>query len=334
MKNLILTLSIFILIGFSAAQAEMYGYDAYGVRTVYDGQGNELNESAIGNPLGFQGRYHDEETGLIYFRGRYQDPKQGRFISRDPKGYVDGMNLFAFEANNPLNNLDPMGLKKVARYNHSEWSNSINPANDLEDLEDVKKAAKAEGYDVYEDDGYEISDAWHSLKDVLEDSEWNDIIFLHGHRGGKGSGLKDADDKKWTVADMKKQLEENSGSIGVLILGQCDSCITLKALCATGKIRIGIGFRGLMNAQAGALLQEKFAKEFLSGKTAEDALKTAITVYNGMYVPLKTGNKPDPAEICTCFGAGMARKSTVKDLNDKKQLTRVGTAGDFKNGFK
>ena len=33
----------------------------------------------------------------------------GRFISKDPKGYVDGMNLYAYVMNNPSKYLDPMG---------------------------------------------------------------------------------------------------------------------------------------------------------------------------------------------------------------------------------
>ena len=46
------------------------------------------------NAIGFTGRHLDSETGLYYFRARYYDTEQGRFISRDPAGYVDGMGLY------------------------------------------------------------------------------------------------------------------------------------------------------------------------------------------------------------------------------------------------
>ena len=65
--------------------------------------------SAIGNPYLFTGRRFDEETGLYYYRARYFDDEQARFISRDPLGYVDGMNLYEYVIGNPVIFLDPTG---------------------------------------------------------------------------------------------------------------------------------------------------------------------------------------------------------------------------------
>lgn len=36
-------------------------------------------------------------------------PSLGTFNSRDPVGYVDGLNTYQFERSNPVNLLDPMG---------------------------------------------------------------------------------------------------------------------------------------------------------------------------------------------------------------------------------
>ena len=74
---------------------ELYNYSVYGKRTVIDKLGNTLARSAYNNNYGFTGRYIDEETGLWYFRARYYSDELGRFISRDPLGYVDGMSLYA-----------------------------------------------------------------------------------------------------------------------------------------------------------------------------------------------------------------------------------------------
>ena len=50
--------------------------------------------STIGCVVGFAGAVHDPSTGLILMRNRWYDPRLGRFITRDPAGYVDGMSLY------------------------------------------------------------------------------------------------------------------------------------------------------------------------------------------------------------------------------------------------
>ncbi|MBN1186713.1 MAG: RHS domain-containing protein, partial [Bacteroidales bacterium] len=56
----------------------------------------------------FTGKDRDEETGLYYFNARWYDAETGRFISVDP--VKDGVNWYAYCANNPLVMIDPTGL--------------------------------------------------------------------------------------------------------------------------------------------------------------------------------------------------------------------------------
>ena len=95
---------------------ESYLYDPYGKVTIFDANGDIVADNAFGtanslidNPYLFTGRRFDEETGLYYFRARYFDADQGRFISRDPLGYVDGMNLYQYVISNPVMYTDPSG---------------------------------------------------------------------------------------------------------------------------------------------------------------------------------------------------------------------------------
>jgi len=62
------------------------------------------------NHLRLPGQYYDSETGLHYNRFRYYVPLLGRYISRDPIGYVGGLNLYAYGQNNPVNVTDTLGL--------------------------------------------------------------------------------------------------------------------------------------------------------------------------------------------------------------------------------
>jgi hypothetical protein len=52
----------------------------------------------------------DEDNGLLYMRAMYYDPEVGRFISKDPIGFIGGLNLYGYAANNPTNKADPRGL--------------------------------------------------------------------------------------------------------------------------------------------------------------------------------------------------------------------------------
>ena len=82
-----------------------YDYDAFGNATVADGG---LSES-----LHFRHatKYHDPETGFMYYGGRYYAPALGRWLTRDPLEEEGGLNLYGFCGNKGLNAVDPFGLK-------------------------------------------------------------------------------------------------------------------------------------------------------------------------------------------------------------------------------
>jgi|GEM_PF-6034310 len=124
--------SVMALSNQSGQLAERYGYTPYGKRRVVSPVGATLAASAVGNQVGFTGRYHDGESGLTYFRARYQDAELGRFVSRDPMGFADVQvrgtgvlrmgrvepaslgGLYRFAGSNPAKWLDPLGLETEA----------------------------------------------------------------------------------------------------------------------------------------------------------------------------------------------------------------------------
>ena len=77
----------------------------------YDSFGNlEQHGEHIRQPFTYTAREWDRETGLYYYRARYYDPMEGRFISRDPIGFKGGVNLYSYVFNNVINYTDPSGL--------------------------------------------------------------------------------------------------------------------------------------------------------------------------------------------------------------------------------
>jgi RHS repeat-associated protein len=65
---------------------------------------------------------YDREIGLYYFNARYYSPELGRFISRDPVGIVDDVNLYVYVGNNPLKWVDWSGLAKLISPNNTDYS--------------------------------------------------------------------------------------------------------------------------------------------------------------------------------------------------------------------
>ena len=67
----------------------------------------------------YTGREWDKETGVYYYRARYYDPMDGRYISKEPVGFKDGISIYSYTKNNPINHADPSGLTGAS----GSWSN-------------------------------------------------------------------------------------------------------------------------------------------------------------------------------------------------------------------
>ncbi len=101
--------SIVAISNSSGAVIERYSYTAHGQPTVYDAAGTIIPAPTFGNRFTYTGREWDATIAMHYFRARWYDPLAGRFTSRDPLGYVDGMSHYISYLG--LSKIDPLGTE-------------------------------------------------------------------------------------------------------------------------------------------------------------------------------------------------------------------------------
>jgi RHS repeat-associated protein len=109
----------------------------------YDSFGRIVSQTGgVDFRYGYTGREQDAETGLDYYRARYYDSANGRFISEDLIGFGAGdSNLTRYVGNSPTNWVDPSGLDGV-----SIWP-EVNPLDILIPAGAALKALFGSGFD-------------------------------------------------------------------------------------------------------------------------------------------------------------------------------------------
>ena len=94
----------------SGVVVERYEYGDYGKMTILDPAGVERVSTIYDAQHLYTGRPLIGGAGLQDSRFRVLDMETGRFVQRDPLGFVDGMNLYVYVVSSPHVYSDAMGL--------------------------------------------------------------------------------------------------------------------------------------------------------------------------------------------------------------------------------
>ncbi|HZP58800.1 MAG TPA: RHS repeat-associated core domain-containing protein, partial [Opitutaceae bacterium] len=98
-----------------------YDYDPFGRRALVSC--TDLAD------FGFQGMYYHQPSGLSFTLTRAYDPNLDRWLTRDTIGEAGGINVYQFVENDPVNNIDPLGLVtgKISGYVIQVHKNDVDP---------------------------------------------------------------------------------------------------------------------------------------------------------------------------------------------------------------
>lgn len=154
--------SMAALVNGAAGVIERSQYEAFGV-----------NAPGYLTRYGFTGRERDLASGLMYYRARWYDSQQGRFLGEDPIRLFGGdLHFYSYVWNDPINITDPNGLEPKWRWHFDEDESHGGPH--LQRERDGKK-------ERYDPDTLEPRDkktpplSKSERKNLKKDTEWKKV---------------------------------------------------------------------------------------------------------------------------------------------------------------
>ena len=109
---------------------ERYAFSAFGLRTILNPDFTPRTNSESGLEFSFQGQFEDVETGWMNYGYRYYLPALGRWACKDPIGLRGGLNLFLMASNNPISQVDHLGLEIQVSHNAPDPSKIVPDVRD------------------------------------------------------------------------------------------------------------------------------------------------------------------------------------------------------------
>jgi RHS repeat-associated protein len=240
-------------------------------RLDYDEFGNVVLDTNPGfQPFGFAGGLSDRDTGLIRFGARDYDPETGRWISKDPIGFLgQSTNLYSYVLNDPVNWVDPWG---EAHLGPGHIDLSINPKKPHEFLDRLEQYVEQQIQHGGSDAGHQqkLENALKGAKKVLPKK-----LFRAARRIAKGAAtlgvvltLLDASDALAADRSGSCSSSGNHGHFkrflavaGGTLLGEAAAGAVLGSIVPGAGTLVGLVvglLGGLIGGYAGEALADRF----------------------------------------------------------------------------
>lgn len=118
-------------------------------------------------PFCYSSEYRDGDLGLVYYNYRHYNPRDGRWISRDPLGEEDGENLYGFIGNQVTLGTDFIGLR---RQTYDSKKEAIFAARDIVLQAMMEKYETLKEYGLIKNKSNSWPEVWRNLKE--KKPEW------------------------------------------------------------------------------------------------------------------------------------------------------------------
>lgn len=153
----------------------------------YDPYGTLTTSTGTLSPLGYQGQYADTESGLIYLRARYYDPKTAQFITIDPLVSIT-QRPYAYAGDTPVNNVDPSGLEEIGGGDGGGYGGGIEPAWEIGAGEGGEGTGAEVSNGSDEEDNLFAAPSTNCPFSMIASSEGDTIDNLKAGRADRGDG--------------------------------------------------------------------------------------------------------------------------------------------------
>ncbi|TWC54570.1 insecticidal toxin complex protein TccC [Pseudomonas sp. SJZ080] len=128
-------------------------------------------------------RYSGKErdaTGLYYYGYRCYAPWLQRWVSPDPAGFVDGLNVFMMTFNNPINWVDSLGKNAVPTIAHFYWDGGNIPSLFLRNILMFKNLNSEYQVHVWTHKDSYIFDTLDDMKEGMDPVD-RELAYREGH---------------------------------------------------------------------------------------------------------------------------------------------------------
>ncbi|MCP4591891.1 MAG: RHS repeat-associated core domain-containing protein [bacterium] len=172
--------------------------------------------SKYGNPFMWTGQRYDAPVGLYHFVYRSYSPTLGRWLQRDPLGYVDGASFYEFVRSAATSAIDPLGLysgivRKISEAVGGVCSVGPGPARDAGPWGDSYERA-VEHSNKYQGKG-PAGDKKKGSKNAARHAMWQACLtYKHGEKVAKK--IADTHEAGNPEDDADTQADEHNNQVG------------------------------------------------------------------------------------------------------------------------